>query len=75
MLDYAKFDIRMDASGRYYFIDSNANPSFGPLSMGTSMGYIIQQLYGVPFLEILKRLINNTMGGKYFSESVQNNGD
>lgn len=62
MLDYAKFDVRLDASGRYYFIDSNANPAFGPKELNTSMGLIIQELYGVPFGEILRRLINNTMG-------------
>ena len=62
MLDYAKFDVRLDASGRYYFIDSNANPAFGPKELNTSMGLIIQELYGVPFGEILRRLINNTLG-------------
>ncbi len=62
MLDYAKFDVRLDASGRYYFIDSNANPAFGPKELSTSMGLIIQELYGVPFGEILRRLINNTLG-------------
>jgi D-alanine-D-alanine ligase len=62
MEDYAKFDVRLDASGRYYFIDSNANPAFGPKELNTSMGLIIQELYGVPFSEILKRLINNTLG-------------
>ncbi|PIS22026.1 hypothetical protein COT50_04190 [candidate division WWE3 bacterium CG08_land_8_20_14_0_20_41_10] len=62
MQDYAKFDVRLDASGRYYFIDSNANPAFGPKELNTSMGLIIQELYGVPFGEILRRLINNTLG-------------
>ncbi len=62
MLDYAKYDVRLDASGRYYFIDSNANPAFGPKELNTSMGLIIQELYGVAFSEILRRLINNTLG-------------
>ncbi len=75
MLDYAKFDVRMDASGRYYFIDSNANPAFGPVELQTSMGYIVQKLYGVPFLEILKRLINNTMGKSYYAENIPGNGN
>lgn len=74
MEDYAKFDVRLDASGRYYFIDSNANPAFGPKELNTSMGLIIQELYGVPFSEILKRLINNTLGVN--SESgISTNGD
>uniref|UniRef100_A0A7C4TK28 ATP-grasp domain-containing protein n=1 Tax=candidate division WWE3 bacterium TaxID=2053526 RepID=A0A7C4TK28_UNCKA len=61
MADYGKFDVRLDSSGRYYFIDSNANPAFGPKSLTTAMGYIIQDLYNVPFSEILKRMIENTL--------------
>ncbi len=75
MEDYAKFDIRLDSSGRYFFIDSNANPAFGPQELMTAMGYIVQKLYGVPFAEILKRLINNTIGnGTNGDEQLQNNG-
>lgn len=67
MLDYAKFDIRIDASGRYYFIDSNANPAFGPKEygteeLGTVMGYVMEGLYNIPFSEILRRIIVNTVG-------------
>lgn len=61
ILDYAKFDVRIDASGRHYFIDSNANPAFGPAELDTAMGNIIQKLYQIPFSEILLRLINNTI--------------
>ncbi|HAZ29926.1 TPA: hypothetical protein DCY43_04300 [candidate division WWE3 bacterium] len=71
MLDYAKFDIRMDASGRYYFIDSNANPDFGPKELQTGMGYIIEDLYGVSFQDILRRLINNTIGNAQSEEVVE----
>ncbi|HLD51061.1 hypothetical protein A3K34_01955 [candidate division WWE3 bacterium RIFOXYC1_FULL_40_10] len=63
MADYGKFDVRMDASGRYYFIDVNANPAFGPKRLQTSMGYIVQDLYGVTFSDILKRLMINTLYG------------
>ena len=63
MLDYGKFDIRMDSSGRYYFIDSNANPAFGPKELGTAMGYVMQDLYNVPFSEILRN-------GKFIINSV-----
>ena len=59
--DYGKFDIRLDASGRCFFIDANTNPAFGPKELGTAMGYIIEGLYGVPFPEILQRLIKNTL--------------
>lgn len=60
MADYAKFDIRMDSSGRYYFIDSNTNPAFGPKELDVAMSNILV-LYGITFTEILKRLILNTM--------------
>ncbi len=61
MADYGKFDVRLDISGRFYFIDSNANPAFGPKTLSTAVGLIIEELYGVPFAEILTRLIRNTL--------------
>jgi len=60
MDDYGKFDIRIDASGRYYFLDSNCNPSFGPKELDIALGKILD-LYGVSFVEVLKRLIENTV--------------
>lgn len=60
MTDYGKFDIRIDPSGRYYFIDANSNPAFGPKETDCAIGNILD-LYGVPFTEILKRIISNTM--------------
>ena len=62
MADYGKFDIRMDSSGRYYFIDSNSNPSIIPLNpevMDSPVNYILQ-MYGVDFIEFLKRLLQKT---------------
>jgi D-alanine-D-alanine ligase len=61
MADYGKFDVRMDQSGRYYFVDANANPAFGPRETFTAMGLIITEQYGVPFADIIKRLVNNTL--------------
>jgi len=61
MADYAKFDVRLDQSGRYFFIDSNANPAFAPKSSTTAIGLIIEELYSIPFSEIITRLICNTM--------------
>lgn len=61
MEDYAKFDIRLDESGRYYFIDPNVNPAFGPREAECAMGTIMY-MYGVDFPEILKRLVANTLG-------------
>jgi D-alanine-D-alanine ligase len=60
MSDYAKFDIRLERSGRNYFIDSNSNPAFGPKEMDVALSVILD-LYGITFSEILKRLIQNTL--------------
>jgi len=60
MYDYGKFDIRIDSSGRYYFIDSNCNPAFGPKESYTAISTILD-IYGVTFEEILKRLLVNTV--------------
>jgi D-alanine-D-alanine ligase len=62
MAGYAKFDIRMDLSGRYYFIDSNCNPAFGPMELQTAMSYILD-LYGISFTEMLRRLMINALKG------------
>lgn len=60
MSDYAKFDIRIDSSGRYYFIDTNTNPAFGPKELSCAISVILD-LYGVSFQDILKRIITNTV--------------
>ncbi|MCL5090802.1 MAG: hypothetical protein M1514_02205 [Patescibacteria group bacterium] len=60
MSDYGKFDIRMDASGRYYFVDANSNPAFGPKEAECAIANILD-LYGVSFFDILKRLLLNTV--------------
>lgn len=60
MYDYGKFDIRMDPSGRYFFIDCNTNPAFGPKELDMAIGNILD-MYGVGFEEILRRLLFNTM--------------
>lgn len=60
MADYGKFDIRLDASNRYYFIDSNPNTAFGPKEIECPMAKILD-MYNITFEEILKRLIVNTL--------------
>ncbi len=60
MYDYGKFDIRVDQSGRYFFIDSNCNPAFGPKELDVALSVILD-LYGISFYEILKRLLLNTV--------------
>lgn len=60
MYDYAKFDIRMDQSGRYFFIDANCNPAFGPKIMEVAISSILD-MYGINFTEIIRRIIVNTL--------------
>ena len=60
MEDYGKFDLRLDLSGRHYFIDANTNPALGPHFCAISS---ILNLYDIPFEEILHRLIQNTLSG------------
>lgn len=64
MADYGKFDVRMDDSGRYFFLDSNSNPYFGPLEMQAEIAYVFK-LYNINFLQILKRVILNTIHDAY----------
>lgn len=60
MDDYGKFDIRIDSSGKYYFVDTNCNPAFGPKETDCALSVILD-LYGVNFFDILKRLLLNTV--------------
>ena len=60
MYDYGKFDVRLDQSGRYFFIDTNCNPAFGPKELDMALAVILDK-YGIPFPEILKRLLLNTV--------------
>ena len=57
MDDYAKFDVRQDESGRYYFIDCNANPAFG---VDCAVGNVLK-LHGVDFDEVIRRLVVNVL--------------
>lgn len=56
MSDYARIDLRIDASNRIYVIDPNANPFFGPPKETHATYSIILDMYGVDFLETLKRI-------------------
>jgi len=56
--DFAKFDLRVDASGRHYIIDVSANPALGPDDCSISR---ILGLYDLSFEDILKKLIINTL--------------
>lgn len=60
MDDYGKFDIRLDSSGRYFFIDANSNPAFGPKETSCALSVILD-LYDISFLNILRRLVQNTI--------------
>ena len=77
MSDYGKFDVRLDQSGRYYFVDSNSNPAFGPRELDCALANILD-IYGISFNEILKRLLLNTMRdavGKQLLPVPGTNGD
>lgn len=68
--DYSKFDVREDQSGRFYFIDCNANPAFGPKETECAISTILG-MYGVSFEDILDRLILNTMRGFKGLEKIE----
>ena len=70
MSDYARFDVRIDGAGRYYFIDPNANPFFGPPKETHATYSMILDMYGVTFEETLKRMFINTL----IDARSQNNG-
>jgi D-alanine-D-alanine ligase-like ATP-grasp enzyme len=61
MSDYARIDVRIDAAGRYYFIDPNANPFFGPPKETHATYSMILDMHGVSFEETLKRMFYNTL--------------
>jgi D-alanine-D-alanine ligase len=60
MHDYAKFDIRLNRAGNYFFIDSNSNPAFGPKELDCAISNVLH-LYGVSFNTILERIILNVL--------------
>lgn len=60
MADYGKFDVRIDNSGRCYFLDSNSNPYLGSPETESAMAMILQ-LHGISYLELIKRLLVNTI--------------
>ncbi len=61
MSDYARIDLRIDASNRIYVIDPNANPFFGPPKETHATYSIILDMYGIDFTETLKRIFINTI--------------
>lgn len=73
MADYAKFDIRLDSSGRYFFIDSNSNPAFGPEETECALSYILN-LYHISFPDILRRLLLNSVHDATTREGLPVNG-
>ncbi len=58
MEDYAKFDLRVDQSGRHYLIDANSNPALGPKETGCAIGTILD-MYGISFEDLLERIIKS----------------
>jgi len=62
MADYGKFDVRLDQSGRYFFIDSNCNPALGPKELDVAISVILD-LYDIPFEVLLRRLVSYASRG------------
>lgn len=60
MTGYAKFDVRLDQSGRYFFIDTNCNPALGPSEQDVALS-VIMELHGVGFSETLQRIVENVV--------------
>ena len=54
--DYAKFDIRVDAKGTFYFTDCNPNTAFGP-DRGLPFTEVAN-LHGISFQQILGSLLS-----------------
>lgn len=67
MEDFAKFDIRLDESGRHYFIDCNCDPALGPKGM-TAIGSILD-MYDISFDELLLRLFRNAFSSEHKIET------
>ena len=59
MKSYGKFDIRMDKTGNYYFIDANANCYLAPPEMECELSRTLKD-NGIPFTQALKQLLENT---------------
>lgn len=70
MNGYAKFDIRLDQSGRYFFIDTNCNPALGPIEQDVALT-VIMDLHEIGFTEVLQRLVNGAFhNGRQRKKSV-----
>ncbi len=73
MTGYAKFDVRLDQSGRYFFIDSNCNPALGPKELDVALSVILD-LHGIEFEETLKRLIFSAVTNSRQKPKLKGNG-
>ena len=70
MAGYGKFDIRLDQSGRYFFIDANCNPAVGPKELDVAMAAVLD-LYGISFSEFLEKLLRHTSGRSQIGKGPQ----
>ncbi len=60
MKDYARIEIIIDKNGKYYIIDPNANPAFGPYGTGEALGYMLHD-NNIPFELVVSSIIKNTL--------------
>lgn len=59
--DYGRFEIIVNKKGDYYFIDSNANPAFGPYGTTSGpFGYLLH-VNNISFDLVAKKIISNTI--------------
>jgi D-alanine-D-alanine ligase len=59
--DYGRFEIIINKNGDYYFIDSNANPAFGPYGTTSGpFGYLLH-VNKISFDLVAKKIINNAI--------------
>jgi len=60
MNSYARFEIIIDKKGKYFFIDPNANPAFGPLEAGEAFGNLLH-IYNISFESVVNKIIINSL--------------
>jgi len=60
-IDYGRFEIIIDKKGKYFFIDSNANPEFGPYpETGGPFAYLLH-VNNISFDFVTKIIIKNSI--------------
>ncbi|MBW7960623.1 hypothetical protein H3C65_03990 [Patescibacteria group bacterium] len=62
--DYGRIEVIVDRKGRYFLIDPNANPSFGPYGTTSGpFGYLLH-MNKISFEEVAERILFRAVSGK-----------